>query len=58
MVARVLRGQLGEQKRQVGIDLARPRGEVRDSVATTGRAERLLGFRASIGLEAGLRTMV
>jgi len=34
------------------------KGEVRDSVATTGRAERLLGFRASIGLEAGLRTMV
>jgi UDP-glucose 4-epimerase len=33
-------------------------GEVRHSVAATGRAARMLGFRAETALEAGLATMM
>ena len=45
--------------RSVAVEFREARaGEVRHSVAATGRAARMLGFRAETALEAGLATMM
>ena len=70
VIANVGTGQattVTELVRLVGAVLGKPamveyqparEGEVRHSVAATERAAQLIGFRASMSLESGLRTMV
>jgi len=70
VIANVGTGQattVTELVRLVGAVLGKPamveyqparEGEVRHSVAATERAAQLIGFRANISLESGLRTMV